>query len=90
MNLQIKRLLKKLNQTKNLDDLVYRYKSNNPNEEFNTYDNALDLINKIKNDEIKLEEAKNDQRNFKSILSEINKGNNKKKIKGAKKRAIQY
>ena len=27
-----------------LDDLIYKYKGNTPNEEFNTYDNALDLI----------------------------------------------
>ena len=69
----------------NLDDLVYRYKRNNPNEEFSTYDHALDLIDKIKYGEIKLAEAKNVRVNFKSILSEIKKGNNKEKIKRAKK-----
>ena len=43
----------------NLDDLVYRYKGKSPDEKFDKYDNALDLIDKIKNDEIKLAETKN-------------------------------
>ena len=37
----------------------------------------------VKNDEIKLAEAKNDQIRFKSSLGKIKKGNNKKKIKRA-------
>ena len=37
---------------------MYRYKSKTPDENFNTYDNALDLIDKIENDEIKLAEKK--------------------------------
>ena len=45
----------------NLDDLIYKYKGKSPNEKFNQYDNALDLIDKIKNGEIKLSKAKNDQ-----------------------------
>ena len=43
------------------------------------YDNALDLINKIKNGEIRLSEVKNDQIVFKSHLGDIKKGNNKKR-----------
>ena len=42
------------------------------------------LINKIKNGEIKLAEAKNDQINFKSSLGKIKKGNNKKRSKEQK------
>ena len=61
-----------------LDDLIYRYKGNTTNEEFNTYDKVLDLINKVKHGEIKLEEAKTDQINFKSGLCEIKRRNNKK------------
>ena len=38
----------KLDKKVNLDDLLYRYEGNTPNEEFNTYDIALDLIDKIK------------------------------------------
>ena len=62
-----------MNQTKkvNLNDLIYRYKGNTPNEEFNKYDNALDLIDKIRNYEIKLAEVKNNQNNFKLTLGEI-------------------
>ena len=33
----------------NHDDLVYKYKGKSPDEKFDKYDNALDLINKIKN-----------------------------------------
>ena len=32
----------------NRDDLIYRYKGKTSDEKFNIYDNALDLINKIK------------------------------------------
>ena len=80
----------KLDKKVNHDDLIFRYKGKSPDENFDTYDNALNLINKIKNDKIKLAKAKNDQTKFKSNLGEIKKGNNKKKIKKAKKPAIQY
>ena len=46
-------------------------------------------IDKIQRGKIKPSEAKNDQIRFKSYLSEIKKGSDKK-IKGAKKRTIQY
>ena len=68
---------------------MYRYEGRSPNEKFDKYDNALDLINKIENGEIKVSDAKNDQIKFKSNLGEIKKGN-KKKIKRAKKCTIQY
>ena len=70
--------------------MIYRYKGKTPNENFNTYDNALDLIDKIKNGEIKLAEAKNDQINFKSSLGKIKKRKQQKKIKGPKKGTMQY
>ena len=41
----------------NVDDLVYRYKGKTLDEKFDKYDNALNLIDKIKNVEIKLAEA---------------------------------
>ena len=47
-------------------DLIYRYKGKTPDEKFNTYDNALDLTSKVKNIAIKLAEAKNDEKRFKS------------------------
>ena len=43
------------------------------------YDNALDLIDKIKNGKIKLAEEKNNQINFESNLREIKKGRKKSK-----------
>ena len=55
-----------LDEKVNRDDLTYRYKGNTPDEKFNTCDNVLDLIDKIKNGEIKPAEAKNDQIRFKS------------------------
>ena len=48
----------------NRDDLMYRCKGKTSDETFNKYDNALDLIDKIKNGKIKLVEAKNDQEEF--------------------------
>ena len=73
----------------NHDDLAYKYKGKSPDEKFEKDDNALDLINKIKNGEIKPSETKNNQIIFKSHLGEIKKGSNKK-TKRAKKRTIQY
>ena len=46
---------------------------------FDEFYNALDLIDKIKNGEIKLTEAKNNQINFRSNLSKIKKGSKKSK-----------
>ena len=56
--------INELDKKVNLDDLIYKYKGNTRNEEFNKYDNALDLINKIRIGEIKLAEVKNNQNNF--------------------------
>ena len=44
---------------------MYRYKGRTPDEKFGKYDNAFDLIDQMKNGEIKLAEAENDQTNFK-------------------------
>ena len=74
----------------NCDDLVYRYKRESPDEKFDKYDNALDLINGIQDDDIKLSNVRNDQIKFKLHLGEIKKGNKKKRLKEQKKRSIQY
>ena len=79
-----------LDEKVNFNDLVYRYKGKSPDEKFNKYGNALDLINKIKNGEMKLVDAKNDQIRFKSYLGKRKKREQQKKIKEAKKRTIQY
>ena len=38
----------KLDKKVNVADLIYRYKGKIPDENFDTYNNALDLIDKIK------------------------------------------
>ena len=48
----------------NLYDLIHKYQGNTRNEEFNKYDNILDLINKIKNGQIKPAEVKNNHNIF--------------------------
>ena len=68
----------------NLSDLVYRYKGKNPDEKFNKYNNALDLIDIIKNGQIKLSDAKYNQIKFKSSLGKTKKENNQKRSKEQK------
>ena len=48
-----------LDEKVNHNDLVYRHKGRSPDEKFNEYDNALDLINKIRNGEIEKVDVKN-------------------------------
>ena len=68
----------------NSDDLIYRYEGNNTADaKLDKFDNALNIINKIQNVEIKLEDVKYNQ-----ILSWRNK--KRKKIKRTKKHFIQY
>ena len=57
----------------NSDDLIYRYKGNTADLKFDKFDNALNIINKIKNGDITLADAKNNQKKFKSYLGEIKK-----------------
>ena len=73
-----------LDEKVNRNHLVYRYKAKSPDEKFDKYDNPLDLINKIRNGEVKLSSVKNDQTIFKSHLGEIKKRNNKKRSKEQK------
>ena len=65
----------------NSDDLTHRYKGHTPDLNFDEFDNVLVLIYKIRNGKINLINVKNNQENFKSYLSEIKKGNNKRKLK---------
>ena len=64
----------KLAKEVNHDDLIYRNKDKTPNGNFNTYDNALNLLDKIKNTKIKLADVKKDQIKFKLNLNEIKRG----------------
>ena len=67
----------KLNKKVNPDDLTYKYKGVTDDAKFNEFDNAFNLLNRIKNSKISLADAKNDQIKFKLDLSEIKKRNNK-------------
>ena len=51
--------------------LVFKHKGNTPDEDFSKFDNALDLINKIRDGEISLNEAKDEQGKLKSSVGEI-------------------
>ena len=67
----------------NPDDLIYKYKGPTADEKFK--DNALDLINKLREGKIRLADAKNDQMKFKSDLEKIKKVNKKIDQKSKKK-----
>ena len=77
------RLKKQLIQIKkvNSDDLIYRYKSNSPDLTFDEFDNALALIDKIRNGKISLTDVKNNQEKLKSYLGEIQKMKHRKSKK---------
>ena len=51
----------------NSDDLIYRYKGSTADAKFDHFNNALNIINKIQNDEISLADVKNNKRNLKLI-----------------------
>ena len=63
----------KLDKIVNPDDLIYKHKGPTADVKFNEFDNAFNLLDKIREGEISLAEAKNDQGEFKSNLSEIKK-----------------
>ena len=65
----------------NSDDLIYRYRGNTVDVKFDEFDNALNIINKIQNGEIRLASVKNNQEKFKSYLGEIKKGKKSKEQK---------
>ena len=68
----------------NSDDLIYRYKGNSPDLNFNEFDNAVALIDKIRDGKISLINVKNNQEEFKSYLREIKKGKNNRESKEKK------
>ena len=73
-----------LDEKVNSDNLIYRYKGRTADAKFDKFDNALDIINKIKNGEIRQADVKNNQEKFKSDLGE-KKRKQQKQIKKAKK-----
>ena len=59
----------------NSDDLIYGYKGSTTDLNFNQFNNALDIINKIRDGKIDLADVKDNQERFKSYLGELRKGN---------------
>ena len=66
---------------------------NTPDLNFDEFDNAFALIDKMRDGKISLTDVKNNQEKFKSYLGEIKKGNNKRKIETlykARNEAIKF
>ena len=55
----------------NSDDLIYRYKGNTADVKFNEFDNAFDIIDKIRDGKIDLSDVKNNQEKFKSYETKL-------------------
>ena len=66
-----------LNNKVNSDNLIYRYKVPAADAKFDKFDNALDIIDKIRNGETSLTDVKSNQAKFKSNLSEVKKQHTK-------------
>ena len=90
-----------LDEKVNSNDSIYRYKGNAANANFDKFDNAINIINKIQIGEIELADVKRNQEKFKSYLREIKKGIKKSKeqkntlyniemLYKARKEAIQF
>ena len=62
-----------LDEKVNCDDLIYRYKGRTTHAKFDKFDNALDIIDKIRNDEASITDLKSKQTKFKSSLSDVKK-----------------
>ena len=76
-----------LDERVNSDDLIYRYKGNTADAKFDEFDNALDIVTKIRDGKTGLADVKNNQQKFKTFLRKIKKGN---KSKEQKKYFLQY
>ena len=63
----------------NSDDLIYRYKGRLADTKFDEFDNALGIINKIRDGKKDLAGVKKNQEKFKYYLGEIKKGAKKSK-----------
>ena len=70
-----------LDEKVNSNYLIYRYKARTADAKFNEFDNALDIINKIRDGKTDLAHVKNNQQKFKSYLGKIKKGNKSKEQK---------
>ena len=73
--------IKNLYNSVDRDKLIYSYMGNTSDVDFSEYYVAIDLINKIKDGDVSLKQAINNQYELKSKLGEIKKENPKKKSK---------
>ena len=78
---EIENLDKSVDRGKDKDKLTYKYKGNTSDANFNEYIGATELIKKIKDGDVSLRKAVNDQYELKIKLGEINKGNPNRKSK---------
>ena len=65
----------------NINDLICRYKGRTGDEKFDEFDNALDIINNIRDGKTDLADVKKNQQKFNSFLGKIVKGNKSKEQK---------
>ena len=65
----------------NSNDLICRYKGRTGDEKFDEFDNALDIINNIRDGKTDLADVKKNQQKFNSFLGKIVKGNKSKEQK---------
>ena len=72
----------------NSDNLICRYKINIVDVKFDEFDNAFDIIDKIRDGKIDLSDVKKSQEKFKSYLGEIKQGNKKHRPKVQKKNTL--
>ena len=72
-----------LDEKVNDDNLIYRYKGRIADAKLDKFDNALDIIDKIRNGETSLTDVKSNQAKFKSNLTEVKKAR-KNRTKGQK------
>ena len=64
---------------RNKDKLIYKYKGNTSDADFSKYYGAIDLISKIKDGEVSLKQAINNQSDLKLKLRKVKKENSKRK-----------
>ena len=67
----------------NLDDLIYYFRKESSRKRFDEFENGINLFEKIKSGDEKLEEAKKYKKVFKSTLKEIVRGRYKSKVQNS-------
>ena len=67
----------------NLDDSIYYFRKESSRKRFDEFENGINLFEKIKSGDEKLEEAKKYKKVFKSTLKEIARGRYKSKVQNS-------